>query len=323
MSIIEKTLQSLRYRDGYHLFFVDGMLCPNESNAVAPKGLVFKQNTLCVLENQCVNTPVHLWHVQTEGSTAPQYAVNVVVERGAKLSLTQSFVSLGGTQAPVRLQSDYQIAENASLLLDQMQRPNSATDERLVVHVKCAGHFGMTQFSYGAASDRHQLEVLLDEDGASCRLLAMAMVRKNCKVELDTLVQHLAPNTTTEQIFKSIVAEGAQSTFAGMIHVHKLAQKAVAKQHNHNLLMHEKSVANARPQLRIEADDVKCAHGATVGQINAESLFYLQSRGIPKAEAVPMLILGFAEDILSRFTNVELKDLLHTGLQANFFKDVL
>lgn len=323
MNIIEQTLSSLRFQKGYHLMFVDGVLRTAESGAAVPAGLVQKQNTLRVLADQIVSEPVHLVHVQTEGAASAPYAVNVLVERGAQLSLTQSFVSLGGTQAPINLHSDYQIEENANLILDQTQMPNSAADERLVVTVKQHAHFGMTQFSYGAALDRYQIEVALAQEGASCRLLALATVRKNCKVELDTLVQHLAPHTTTEQIFKSIVAEGAQSTFAGMIHVHKAAQKTAAKQHNHNLLLHEKSVANARPQLRIEADDVKCAHGATVGQINPDSLFYLQSRAIPKEEALPMLLLGFAEDVLSRFTNAELKDQLHAGLQANFFKDVL
>jgi Fe-S cluster assembly protein SufD len=323
MSIIEQTLQSLRFRHGYHILFVDGVLRPQETDATQPVGVVHEKNTLRVLADQKIKVPLHLVHVQTEGSSAPSYNVNVLLESGAQVSLTQSFVSWGTAQSPLRLQSDYQIAKNASLTLDQMQQPNSTADERLMVTVHEHAHFGLSQFSYGAANDRHQVEVALTGDSASCRLLALATVRKNCKTEIETLVQHLAPNTATEQIFKSIVAEGAQSTFAGMIHVHKAAQKTAAKQHNHNLLLHEKSVANARPQLRIEADDVKCAHGATVGQINAESLFYLQSRGIPKNEALPMLMLGFAEDILSRFTNLELREQLHNGLQNNFFEDVL
>ena len=321
MNMLAATLQPFRFREGCHLVFVDGELQSELSDAL-PAGLSWQQGVLQVQAHQHILVPVHILHWATKVNV-PHYHCKVILQSGSQLAITQSFLANSDTKALFTLVSDYQVADQARLQIDQLQASQVGVAEKVTAHVKKQGHFGVTQFSQGALVDQHQMHVFLDEEGADCRLLTLAAVQKGCKVEHDTLIEHLAPHTTTEQVVKSIVADTAQSVFAGMIHVHKAAQKTVAKQLNQNLLMSEKSVANARPQLRIEADDVKCSHGATVGQINPESLFYLQSRGIPKNEALPMLMLGFAEDIVAKFHNTELKQKLHASLQHNFFKEFL
>lgn len=162
-------------------------------------------------------------------------------------------------------------------------------------------------FTHGAEKLRESLEVELAGVEAGCELYSLASVMNGAHLDQNTAVTHVAERTVTNQIFKTIVADNGVASFSGMIDVQKEAQHTQAVQMNQNLLLSGKAVANTRPQLKIKADDVKCSHGATVGQMSQEALFYLQSRGIPESEARQMLLQGFAESVLQKFTCDELR----------------
>ena len=114
-------------------------------------------------------------------------------------------------------------------------------------------------------------------------------------------MRHLAPNTESQQLFKTILEDVSRSSFIGEIYVAKEALKTNAFQLSKSLLLSEKAISYSRPQLQIFADDVKASHGSTVGQIDEEMLFYIQSRGISKADATSMILSSFVEDLLSWF----------------------
>lgn len=145
---------------------------------------------------------------------------------------------------------------------------------------------------------RNNMYVALNEEGGECHLYGMYISDKNQTVDNFSYIDHIAPHCTSNEHFKGVLDDAALANFTGCIRVRPDAQKTEAYQANNNLLLSERARINAKPQLVIDADDVKCSHGATVGQIDEEAMFYLRSRGIGKEEARMMMMFGFAHDII-------------------------
>jgi Fe-S cluster assembly protein SufD len=133
-------------------------------------------------------------------------------------------------------------------------------------------------------------------------------------VDNHTLIDHAKPHGTSHELYKGILDGQASAVFNGKIYVRKDAQKTDAKQTNKNLVLSEEAVINTKPELQIWADDVRCTHGATIGQLDGEAIFYLQSRGIGKSEARDLLTQAFARDILERIRVEALRERLERVL---------
>lgn len=147
---------------------------------------------------------------------------------------------------------------------------------------------------------RNNMYVALNEEGGECNLYGMYILDKNQIVDNFSYIDHIAPHCTSNEHFKGIMDDVSLANFSGCIRVRPDAQKTEAYQANNNLLLSDLARVNAKPQLVIDADDVKCSHGATVGQIDEEAMFYLRSRGIGRDEARMMMMFGFAHDIIRR-----------------------
>lgn len=145
---------------------------------------------------------------------------------------------------------------------------------------------------------RNNMYVALNEEGGECQLYGMYILDKNQRVDNFSFIDHIAPRCISNEHFKGVLDDAALGSFTGCIQVRPDAQKTEAYQVNNNLLLSDSARINAKPQLIIDADDVKCTHGATVGQIDEEAMFYLRSRGIGKDEARMMMMFGFAHDIV-------------------------
>lgn len=145
---------------------------------------------------------------------------------------------------------------------------------------------------------RNNMYVALNEEGAESNLYGMYILDKNQVVDNFSYIDHIAPHCTSNEHFKGVLDDASLANFSGCIRVRPDAQKTEAYQANNNLLLSDSARVNAKPQLVIDADDVKCSHGATVGQIDEEAMFYLRSRGIGREEARMMMMFGFAHDII-------------------------
>jgi Fe-S cluster assembly protein SufD len=145
---------------------------------------------------------------------------------------------------------------------------------------------------------RNSLKIELTEEGSEAELYGLSQLEKEAEAHFHVLIEHVAPHTHSRQHFKSVLRDQSRFSFEGKIYVHPEAQKTEAYQLNNNLLLSDEASANAKPNLEIFADDVKASHGATVGQLDAEALFYLRSRGLSLAQAREWLIQGFCKEIL-------------------------
>jgi Fe-S cluster assembly protein SufD len=154
--------------------------------------------------------------------------------------------------------------------------------------------------SLGGALVRHDVNAVLAGEGVDCILNGLYLVAGRQVVDNHMRVEHARPHCASHELYKGILDGKARSVFNGLIHVHPGAQKTDAKQSNRNLLLSREAIANSNPQLEIYADDVKCTHGSTVGQLDEDAVFYLRSRGIGLEAARSLLTYAFASDIVAR-----------------------
>ncbi len=197
---------------------------------------------------------------------------------------------------------DIALDERANLTLTTILNENEEHWhlDALRATLKRASCFTSYAVAQGGATTRQDYAVQLLEEGAEASLYGVCRLAERRHHHVNVLMEHKAPHCRSLQNFKNVLSGMARTSFEGKIYVHQAAQKTEAYQMNHNLIMSRHAFANSKPNLEIFADDVKASHGSTVGQIDEEQLFYLQTRGIPYAKAKELLVEGFCQEILSK-----------------------
>lgn len=189
-----------------------------------------------------------------------------------------------------------------------------ATGARLGAHARLDSHC----LGLGGPLRRHDLQVRLAEPGAECRLNGITLTRNEQHFDNHTVIEHVAPHCTSEETYRCIAADESHAVFNGRILIHRHAQQSAAEMNNKNLLLSNSAEIDTKPELEIYADDVKCAHGATVGQLDADALFYLVSRGIDRREAGALLSMAFVNELVDQVPVEAVRDQLK-GRLSGFF----
>lgn len=171
-------------------------------------------------------------------------------------------------------------------------------------------------FSFGGEFVRNDVTMRLEGEGSELTMDGLYLLAGELRVDNHTVIDHAAPHTNSTELYKGILDDRSNGIFDGKIIVRKDAQQTNSRQTNHNLLLSNDAVADSKPQLEIHADDVKCAHGSTIGQINEDSLFYLQARGIGREDARRLLMYAFASEIVERVEAAPLRKRLESLLLA-------
>ncbi|MBE2246170.1 MAG: Fe-S cluster assembly protein SufD [Candidatus Competibacteraceae bacterium] len=230
---------------------------------------------------------------------------HIVVEKNASLQLLVESKSSATTSVLHNQLTRIWLHEDASLTLYRMHNTSSGFSliDELSCTVEYRARFHACQVTAGGGLIRNNYKVCLNGESADANLRALNILSGNTHADSHVTMIHQSPSCTSNQTFKSIVSQEATAVFSGTIHVERDAQKTNAFQSSRSILLGDKSRSYAKPRLEIYADDVKCSHGATTGQINQEALFYLQSRGISLPTARNMLIAAFASDVLTGIEN--------------------
>jgi Fe-S cluster assembly protein SufD len=190
------------------------------------------------------------------------------------------------------------------------------------IHAARSAVVSSHSFSLGGKLVRNDVSALLDGEGAECTLNGLYLADGDRLVDNHTTIDHAKAHCPSHEIYKGILGGKARAVFNGKIIVRQDAQKTDAKQTNRALLLSDEAQINTKPQLEIFADDVKCTHGAAIGQLDEDALFYLRARGLTMQEARDMLIHAFAGDILDRVKIEPLRAALETELYAQLAKDL-
>ena len=187
---------------------------------------------------------------------------------------------------------------------------------RLQFHQERSSSLATHSIALGGALVREEVRAVLDGEGAEATLNGLYVVSGRQHIDNQTTLDHAQPHCSSREVYKGVLDGESSAVFNGKIIVRKDAQKTDSKQSNKNLLLSEKAIIDTKPALEIYADDVKCTHGATIGQIDPEAVFYLRSRGIGRQEARDLLTYAFANDLLERIKYEPLRERLREGLFA-------
>ena len=239
---------------------------------------------------------------QSEGFAVSQRLL-VVMEAGSRATLIEQFVSDDASQnAFTNGTTELVVGDDASLRHYRLHLEEAHALHIGGVHVDLARGASLDSFhlALGGALKRIDLVVNHRGEGADCNINGIYLPRHDQLVDYHTNVQHWVPRCTTNEVFRGIIADSAKAVFNGRIHIHPDAQKTRAELSNRNLLTSDKAEVDTKPELEIYADDVQCAHGATVAQLEEEALFYLTSRGISRREAQVMLSFGFINELVDK-----------------------
>ncbi len=272
-----------------------------------------------------VEAPIQFVYVSTTTQSGTTFHPRnlVIAEANSQVTVLESYVSLGGKGYFTNAVTELFAGDNARMEYVKFQ--DEAVD---AFHVAAFhGEFGRSSkvsvhsFALGARLSRNNIRTKLAGEGLECILNGLYLTRGEQLADHHMVVEHAQPHCASHEYFNGILDDKSKGVFHGRILVQQIAQKTDAKQTNKNLLLSDNATANTKPQLEIYADDVKCTHGATIGQLNDESIFYLRSRGIGPDTARQMLIHAFAGEIIERIQHeparAELDKLVWDRLEAN------
>ncbi|MFN3233264.1 MAG: Fe-S cluster assembly protein SufD [Alphaproteobacteria bacterium] len=182
------------------------------------------------------------------------------------------------------------------------------------LHLTDDASFNGVSVMRGGILARNEVQVTVSGEGADCKLAGVSLGRDKQVLDSITRFDHAVPNSTSDQLFKSVLDDQSHAIYQGKVIVRQDAQHTDATQANHNLLLARSAQASSKPELEIYADDVKCAHGATVGEMDASMMFYLKSRGLDEETAQKLLIDGFVTEVLERIPSTEIRDVIATDI---------
>jgi len=248
--------------------------------------------------------PVHLLFVATDRATASAVQPRVLLLGGEHSALTvvEEYVGLAEGRGFTNAVTEAAVGANAELSHVRLQREGAAAWHvgRVVAELARDARYASVNVSSGARLSRLDFAVRLAGAGSRASLDGLALLDGRQHSDSHTLLEHASPDATSRQLHKSVCDGASHSVFDGRIVVRRDAQRTDSAQQSRGLLLSARAQINAKPQLEIFADDVKAAHGATVGQLDAEELFYLQSRGMPAAQARRLLTYAFAAEVVER-----------------------
>ena len=259
-----------------------------------------------------VGTPVHLVFVSGLHERERAYSPRIVIAAGAgsRIAVVEHFIGLDDTVYLDNAVTEIEIAEGAAVEHYKVQQASASAYHIAALEAKLAAgaSFHSWAVSLGARLSRHDIDVALDHEHARCSLDGLYIANGRQHVDFHTNIEHTAPHCESHEYYKGIAGGRGHGVFNGRVHVRPDAQKTEAHQTNRNLLLSRNAEIDTKPQLEIHADDVKCSHGATIGQLDDQMLFYLRSRGIEENAARGMLTFGFARDVVERIAIPELRE---------------
>ena len=251
-----------------------------------------------------VAEPVQLIYISSAKQSGETILPRNLVIAGAnsKLTVVESYVSTGNVAYFTNAVTEILAGDNATV--EHIKLQDEATSAYHIATI--AGEFGRASnvsvhsFALGAKLSRNNIRTKLAGEGLECILNGLYLTKDEQLADHHMIVEHAEPHCASHEYFNGILDDKSKGVFHGRILVRQIAQKTDAKQTNKNLLLSDEATADTKPQLEIYADDVKCTHGATIGQLNDESVFYLRSRGLSTETAKRMLVHAFAGEIIER-----------------------
>lgn len=280
---------------------------------------------LHVPRHQRLDKPLYIVNITTASATAINQRLLVVLEDNASADIIEHYVAeVDVQQAFANAVTEIHVGPGASLNHYRLNLEAEVAQHVGAVHANLQRDARFRGFALALGARVMRIDYQLNHrgPGAEVDLQGIYVPRNQQVVDYHTNICHWVPQCTSNEVFRGIVGDAAQAIFNGRIYIHPDAQKTLAELSNKNLLTSNKAEVNTKPELEIYADDVKCAHGATISQLNDTARYYLQSRGLSRAEAEVMLSFGFINELLEQIALPAVHDYVHPRLAELFGRDM-
>jgi len=261
---------------------------------------------LSVPKDTVIGRPIQFIFIASDSKQ--EYAAQprnlIITGANSRCEVTETYIGLAQNTYFTNAVSEIVIGENSYLEHNklQMENENAFHIGTTRILMSAAAHYISNAISFGGSLVRNDIAVVMNAEGSECTLNGLTLSTGKQVIDNHTTVDHVKPHCNSQELYKAILNGKSKGVFNGKIFVRKDAQKTDAKQTNKTLLLSDNATMNTKPQLEIFADDVKCTHGAAIGQLNDEQVFYLRSRGIDLAAARDILTFAFAGDVINRIT---------------------
>ncbi len=278
-----------------------------------------------VPENKNIEAPIVAYHLHdtTDGQVVTLSRNLFVVGKNSTVTILEKFDSVGDANHFSNMVTEAVVGDNAELNLYSIQNDSGKRYQYGLTQVyqHPSSRVNTFTFSLNGKLIRNNLHLSLDGEGIESHMYGLYLLNGDTLADNHTVVDHKKPNSFSNELYKGIMDGNSKGVFNGKIYVRPQAQKTNAFQANRNILLTDSATVNTKPQLEIWADDVKCSHGCTAGQLDEEALFYLQSRGISKETARAMMLYAFAAELLENVKNPVVKNYLDTVISERLHKN--
>ncbi|WP_371193463.1 Fe-S cluster assembly protein SufD [Glaciecola sp. SC05] len=276
------------------------------------------QGVYIALEDNCrVDIPLRIINIATQDCDAH---TRVLVNVGKNSQLKVIEHGTGSVASFTTAFAEYFIGEEAKLEHYRFAFFTGAAKQVGGSHfsLQASANLNSTFVSYGSELSRIDVDIIHAGQHAKAKMNAIYLLAEGEMFDMHSTIEHAVPNGTTEENARGIIGDRARAVFSGRIHIHRDAQKTLAELNNRNLLLSRRAIINTKPELEIYADDVQCAHGATVAEIEEQALYYLLSRGIKRSKALVMLNFGFIQELVNAINNEPIRQWLLPMLNERF-----
>ena len=278
-------------------------------------------------KGQRIEHPVYIYHVTDARSVniLSQPRSLMYLTEAAQIQVVENYATLGSNESFTNQVMEIIVENEARLEYYKIQNDGFNTNQVSTTHIRQIGKSftHAVTISLNGGLVRNNLNIILDAKNCESHLYGLYFQSGNSHIDNHTIVDNIKPNCLSNELYKGILNDQATGVFNGKIFVRQAAQKTNAYQSNKNILLSDTSSVNTKPQLEIFADDVKCTHGCTVGRLNEEGLFYLQSRGISEKTARNLLLSAYASDILEQIKPEPIRSYVEKLISHRLEKDLL
>lgn len=268
-----------------------------------------------------IEKPIHIVNITTGDNVCSMPRNLVIASKNSSVKVINTFAAVESNISFTNGVTEVVVEDGARVYLDKIcnegnNASNLVTYEQAIVGKDA--DFTINTIPLSGGLIRNNLNIRLNGSGSNTNLYSPIVLNGDTHLDNQTFVEHVKPNCTSNELYKCVVNDSANSIFNGKILVFKEAQKTNAFQSNNNVLLSDTAKVNAKPQLEIYADDVKCSHGCTIGQFDDEALFYLRARGIKKSTAQKVLLQAFIDEVLDSVLITEVRDYVSPIIEKNY-----
>lgn len=273
-----------------------------------------------IAKNAIVETPVQIIHILKGDNILSNFKTIVNAGKSSQASVIQGFFSDSGENNFCNSTSEVNVEENAVLRMDKIQYESEKSYHISTEQVQQDNNsnFGINTFTLNGGLVRNNLNIEVNGQNCETHLNGAYLLKNKQHVDNHSVVDHKVANCESHELYKGVIDDNSTAVFNGKVYVRPDAQKINAFQSNGNVLLSDSATINSKPELEIYADDVKCSHGSTTGQLDEEAVFYLRARGLSERSARHLMVSAFIGDVLDKITNDNIKTYTHRLLNERF-----